>query len=73
MSDVPAGWRRWLWFLRSRKVQTACVTVVMAMLADHGIVAGEALVAAIIAVGTAVILGIAVEDHGAKSSTPGGT
>ena len=67
MFDKPAGWRSWLWFLRSRKVQTAFVTVIAAFLADRGLGVSEETIGAIIAVGVAVILGIAHEDNGDKT------
>lgn len=53
--------------LQSRKVRVALTTVVVAFLAEWGFDVSENVVFAIIGVGTAIILGIAHEDHGAKS------
>lgn len=54
--------------LRSRKVQVAIATVVVAYLAEWGIDVSEGLLVGIIATGVAVILGIAHEDNGAKAA-----
>ena len=60
---------KWLlWPLKSRKVQVAAATVLAAYAAHAGWVVSEDALTAIIAVGVALILGIAVEDHGAKSA-----
>jgi hypothetical protein len=63
--SAPAGARRWLWPLRSRKVQVALATVLAAYLLPLGIEVSSELLATVIAVGVALILGIAVEDAGA--------
>ena len=64
--------------LRSRKVRTAIVTVIAAYAAQAGLEVSEEVLLGIIGVGVSVILGIAIEDAGAKSvgkrpSTNGGT
>ena len=58
------GWRRWLWPLRSRKVQVAVATVVAAYAAQAGVGVREDTVLSVLAVGVALILGIAHEDAG---------
>lgn len=66
-ASPPAGWRRWLWPLRSRKVQVAVATVVASYLLEAGVEVGEETLAAVLAVGVALILGIAHEDSGARA------
>lgn len=66
-NEVPTGWKAWLWPLRSRKVATAVVTVVVAYGAKLGLDLDEQMVMNILAVGLAVILGTALEDAGAKA------
>lgn len=58
--------RKWLGPLASRKVRVALATVIAAWLADRWPGAGEETVYTILSVGAAVILGIAVEDAGAR-------
>lgn len=58
------GWRRWVWPLRSRKVQVAVATVVAAYAAQAGLAVSEEMVLTVLGVGIAVILGIAHEDAG---------
>lgn len=53
--------------LRSRKVRVAVTTVVVAYLAEWGLAVSDSTVYTIIGAGTAVILGIALEDAGEKS------
>lgn len=65
---TPTGWRRWLWPLRSRKVQVAAATVAVAYLAQAGLNVPEETVTTLLAVGVAVILGIAHEDAGRSGS-----
>jgi hypothetical protein len=66
------GWRRWLWPLRSRKVQVAIATVVAAYAVQAGLEVHEETVLTVLGVGVALILGIAHEDAGARSgSQPG--
>jgi hypothetical protein len=62
--EPPTGWRRWLWPLRSRKVQVAVATVVVAYAAQVGWVLSEETVLTVLGVGLALILGIAHEDAG---------
>ncbi len=62
--QANTGWRWWLWPLRSRKVQVAIATVVVAWLAHAGVVVSEETITAVLGVGVAVILGIALEDAG---------
>ena len=60
------GWKRWLWPLRSRKVQVALVTIVVAYAAQLGFVLNEETALTVLGVGVALILGIAHEDAGSK-------
>ncbi len=53
--------------LKSRKVRVALTTVVAAYAAEFGFEVSEELVLTILAVGTALILGIAHEDHARKA------
>ncbi len=68
MESQNTGWRRWLWPLRSRKVQVALATVLVSFLANAGIVLSEETVLSVMGVGMALIVGIAHEDAG-KSET----
>ena len=54
--------------LQSRKVRVALTTVIAAYLVEAGLEVSEEMILAILGVGVAVILGIAVEDSGAKSA-----
>ena len=67
MSSGQDGWRWWLWPLRSRKVQVALVTLVVAWAGHAGWELDANLVATVVAVGVSIILGIAIEDAGEKS------
>lgn len=62
--EHPSGWRRWLWPLRSRKVQVAVATIVVTYAAHAGLVLSEETVLTVLGVGVALILGIAHEDAG---------
>ncbi|MGD8452013.1 MAG: hypothetical protein PVJ57_09370 [Phycisphaerae bacterium] len=64
MEPKVTGWRRWLWPLASRKVQVAVATVVTAYAAEVGLAVKEDTLLAMLAVGVALILGIAHEDSG---------
>jgi len=64
MNTRVEGWRRWLWPLRSRKVQVALATILAAYAAQAGVVMNEETVTAVLGVGIALILGIAHEDAG---------
>lgn len=55
--------------LRSRKVRVALATGLAAWAADRGLDVDPVLVVGILGLGTATILGIAHEDHGAKSNS----
>ncbi len=66
-SNGPDGWRWWLWPLRSRKVQVAVTTLIVAWGGHAGWALDAELVATIVAVGVSIILGIAIEDAGEKS------
>lgn len=68
MSEPVVGWRRWLWPLRSRKVQVAVATVLVAYAAQAGLVLSEETVLAVLSVGVALILGIAHEDAGRRGT-----
>ena len=58
--------------LASRKVRVALATVLAAYAAEYGLGVSEELVLTIVSVGVALILGIAHEDNGARTSTSGG-
>ncbi len=64
MNSTSTGWRRWLWPLRSRKVQVAVVTVIVAYATQVGLTVSEEMVLTVLSVGVALILGIAHEDAG---------
>lgn len=63
MSEVT-GWKLALWPLRSRKVQVALATVIVAYVAQTGLAVSEETVLSVLGVGVALILGIAHEDAG---------
>ncbi len=63
-NELPTGWRRWLWPLRSRKVQVALVTVIIAYAGQVGLNVNEDTLLTVLGVGVALILGIAHEDAG---------
>lgn len=63
-SEQPSGWRRWLWPLRSRKVQIAVATIFVTYAAQAGLILSEETVVTVLGVGVALILGIAHEDAG---------
>lgn len=60
----PTGWRYWLWPMRSRKVQVALATIVVAYGAQLGLAVSEETIVTVLGVGVALILGIAHEDAG---------
>ncbi|HUU97906.1 MAG TPA: hypothetical protein VM487_19390 [Phycisphaerae bacterium] len=65
MRDEPVrGWKRWLWPLRSRKMQVAVATIVVTYAAHAGLMLSEETVVTVLGVGVALILGIAHEDSG---------
>jgi len=64
MDATGTGWRKWLWPLRSRKAQVALATIVAAYAGHVGLDLSEEVVATILGVGVALILGIAHEDAG---------
>lgn len=59
---------KWLWFLKSRKVQVALVTLIAAIAAEYGFNLSTELLLSIVATGIGLIGGIALEDAGAKSA-----
>lgn len=63
-ANPSAGWQRWLWPLRSRKVQVAVATIIAAWSASAGLALTEESVMTVLGVGVALILGIAHEDAG---------
>ncbi|QOJ15655.1 MAG: hypothetical protein HRU75_13835 [Planctomycetia bacterium] len=67
--QTSGTWARWMWPLRSRKVQVAVATVVAAYAAQAGFVFSEETVVTVLGVGVALILGIAHEDAG-RSARP---
>ncbi len=69
MRPDEGGWRRWLWPLRSRKVQVAVATVLTAWAAQAGFALREETVLTVLGVGVALILGIAHEDAGRGRSS----
>jgi hypothetical protein len=66
------GWRRWLWPLRSRKMQVAVATIIVAYAAQAGLLLSEDTVVTVLGVGVALILGIAHEDAGRAGGAAGG-
>lgn len=62
MTTAPSHWRRWLWPLKSRKVQIALATVLAAYATQAGLAVSEETIITILGVGVALILGIAHED-----------
>jgi hypothetical protein len=58
--------------LQSRKVRVALATVVAAYLAEYGLNVSEEIVLTIVGMGVSLILGIALEDAGTKSSAASG-
>lgn len=65
-TDCRTSWRRWVWPLRSRKMQVALATVVAAYAVEAGLSVTEETVLTILGVGVALILGIAHEDAGRR-------
>ncbi len=70
MNNAPET--KWWWPLGSRKVQVAVATVVVAFAAQAGFELREEMVQTVLAVGVALILGIAHEDAGKASSSESG-
>lgn len=70
MNATTTGWRRWLWPLRSRKVQVALATILVAYGSELGWAVSAETLVAVIGVGVALILGIAHEDAGRARSGP---
>lgn len=68
MYSEITGWCRWLWPLRSRKIQVALATVLAAYGAQTGMVLNEDTIITVLGVGVALILGIAHEDAGRKGA-----
>jgi hypothetical protein len=58
--------------LQSRKVRVALATVVAAYLAEYGLNVSEEIVLTILGIGVSLILGIALEDAGSKSTAAPG-
>lgn len=65
MTEITS-FRWWLWPIRSRKVQVAMATVIVAYAAQAGLSVSEETVTAVLSVGVALILGIAHEDAGGR-------
>lgn len=59
--------------LRSRKVRVGLATVLAAYGAEYGLGLSEEVLLTILSAGVAIILGIAVEDAGAKSGRSNGS
>jgi hypothetical protein len=70
VNEHPSGWKKWLWPLRSRKVQVAVTTLLVAYAAQAGLALSEETVLAVLGVGVALILGIAHEDAGRGRTEP---
>jgi len=70
VNEQPSGYKKWLWPLRSRKVQVAVSTLLVAYAAQAGLVLSEETVVAVLGVGVALILGIAHEDAGRAGKSP---
>jgi hypothetical protein len=68
MIPAESSWRRYLWPLRCRKSQVAIATIIASYAAHRGWVLDEQAVTQIIALGVALILGIAHEDAAEKSN-----
>ncbi len=64
---TSTGARRWLWPLRSRKVQVGLATVIGAYAAQFGFDLSPEAVLSVLGVGVALILGIAHEDAGKRN------
>ena len=71
INSNDASWRRWLWPIASRKVQVAIATLIVAYASQAGLLLNEDNVVNVIAIGAALILGIAHEDAAEKSSRRG--
>jgi hypothetical protein len=69
MDTNTSSWRRWLWPLRSRKVQVALATIIVAYAAQAGLAVSDDTVLTVLGVGVALILGIAHEDAGRAAGT----
>lgn len=54
--------------LQSRKVRVALATVVAAYLVEYGLNVSEEIVLTVLGIGVSLILGIALEDAGSKST-----
>lgn len=65
-----AAWSRWIWPLKSRKVQVAFATVLAAFAAEFGFNASDEALTTLVALGVSLILGIAHEDAGKSSQPP---
>lgn len=68
-TNTSTSWRRWLWPLNSRKVQVALATVIAAYTAELGLNVSSEALTTIVALGVALILGIAHEDAGKGRSS----
>lgn len=67
LPPAVSGWKRWIWPLRSRKVQVALATVIVAYTGQIGLAISEETMTTLLGVSIALILGIAVEDAGKRS------
>ena len=65
-------WKRWIGPLASRKVRLALATVLASYAAEAGLNWGADRIYAIIGVGVALILGVALEDAGYKVANGNG-
>lgn len=59
---------KWLWWIKSRKVQVAFVTLIAAIAGEYGLSLSPEILLSIVATGVGLIGGIAIEDAGAKAS-----
>lgn len=60
--------KEWIPALRSRKTRVALVTFIVALGGKFGLDLEPELIYSIVALGVAIIGGIAIEDHGQKSA-----
>jgi hypothetical protein len=70
MSDTPdSGWQRYLWWLRSRKVQVGLVGIASSIASTYGLHLNADVAYTILAIAVAIIFGISHEDAGTKIGT----
>ena len=60
---------RFLWALRSRKVQVSIVALIVSYAGYYGLNVPGELILGVLGTGIALVLGIAIEDHGEKTAS----